>query len=295
MISLPISVLLTKDEKFISLSTIKEHQNFCKAFLKSYHSFEKRKTEDKDKNKFKFEEDFFQTEKIQNQEEIMKWFSNLSEEGRIKICTIKNKWLINLLLQLYLMTKTYDTVYFKPIFEMANLFQDTKNFSHNEDDSYNNNNDINHNNSKNLIHDLNLYENFLSVKYPENTYYFNKEEEKKRDLEKEFIDYIKIINLDGGEQLDTMTIGRELLVDSLKLKKYLYLFSSDKCFQDWLLPIQKNNIYNFIFPRWMHKKEYLTVFEIKFYYIMNIFIILRRYMNIHIVIKLLIYMKKIKN
>ena len=64
MISLPISVLLTKDEKFISLSTIKEHQNFCKAFLKSYHSFEKRKTEDKDKNKFKFEEDFFQTEKI---------------------------------------------------------------------------------------------------------------------------------------------------------------------------------------------------------------------------------------
>jgi len=110
MISLPISVLSTKIESFISLSTIKEHQQFCKNFLNSYHSFEKKKTGDKEKNKFKFEEEFFQTQKKQNQEEIMKWFSNLKEEERIKICTIKNKWLINLLLQLYLVTTTFDVV-----------------------------------------------------------------------------------------------------------------------------------------------------------------------------------------
>ena len=140
MISLPISVLSTKIENFIPIATIKEHQQFCKNFLNSYHSFKKKKTGDKEKNKFQFEEEFFQTQKKQNQEEIMKWFSNLTEEERIKICTIKNKWLINLLLQLYLITTTFDVVNFKPIYEMENLFKDQKNFSHEEDDSYNNNN-----------------------------------------------------------------------------------------------------------------------------------------------------------
>ena len=51
MISLPISVLSTKIENFIPLSTIKEHQQFCKNFLNSYHSFKKKKTGDKEKNK----------------------------------------------------------------------------------------------------------------------------------------------------------------------------------------------------------------------------------------------------
>ena len=87
MISLPISVLTTKDEIFISLSTIQEHQKFCKALLKSYHSFEKKKSEDKDKNN-KFDDIVFQTQKKQYQEEIIKWLGKLSIEQRIKICTI---------------------------------------------------------------------------------------------------------------------------------------------------------------------------------------------------------------
>ena len=80
MISLPISVLTTKEEIYISLSTIQEHQKFCKSLLKSYHSFEKKKTEGKNKIKFIFEEEFFQTQKKQYQEEIIKWFGNIKEE-----------------------------------------------------------------------------------------------------------------------------------------------------------------------------------------------------------------------
>ena len=87
MISLPISVLTTKEETFISLTTIQEHQKFCKALLKSYHSFEKKKSEDKDK--YKFEDIFFQTQKKQYRDEIMKWFGKLTIEERILNLFIK--------------------------------------------------------------------------------------------------------------------------------------------------------------------------------------------------------------
>ena len=80
---------------------------------------------------------------------------------------------------------------------------------------------------------------------------------------KEFIDQIKVISFDENEELDTLTLGKDLINDIEKLKYYLNLFSKDKCFQDWLLPIQSTeNIYNFIFPRWMHGNENLTIFEI---------------------------------
>ena len=264
MISLPKSVLLTKKEIYISLSTIEEHQKFCKAFLNSYHSFEKKKTEGKSKNNFKFEGEFFQTMKKQNQDEIMKWFFNLTEEQRIKICTIKNKWLVNLLIQLYLITKTYDNVKFKPFLEMKDLFKDSKNFSHMENDSYNNNLYQNNNENKFLLKNLSLYENFFGLDFPKNTYYYyNKQEEKTREIEKEFIDQIKIISLEDEIQLDTLILGKDILNDVYKIKKYLNIFSNEKCFQDWLLPIQiNNNTYNFIFPHWMHAKEYFTIFEL---------------------------------
>ena len=159
MISLPISVLTTKDEKYIPLSTIQEHQKFCKALLKSYHSFNKKKTEDNSKNKFKSELEFYQLQNKQNQEEIFKWFINLNFEEKRKICSIQNRWLINLFIQLYLLHTTYDIVTFKPTIEMQNLFKDHKNFSH-QDSSYNNlysNNNSHY--EQTLINDLSLYEN----------------------------------------------------------------------------------------------------------------------------------------
>ena len=147
MISLPISVLTTKEETFISLTTIQEHQKFCKALLKSYHSFEKKKSEDKDK--YKFEDIFFQTQKKQYRDEIMKWFGKLTIEERIKICTIQNKWLVNLILQLHLITTTYDNVSFKPIYQMGNLFKDNKHFAHIDNNSYNNKSNLEQNNNNN--------------------------------------------------------------------------------------------------------------------------------------------------
>ena len=262
MISLPISVLTTKEEAFISLSTVQEHQKFCKALLKSYHSFEKKKSEDKDKNKL--DEVFFQNQKKQYRDEIMKWFGKLTIEERIKICTIQNKWLVNLILQLHLITTTYDNVSFKPIYQMANLFKDNKHFSHIDNNGYSNNinlsQNINNNNDTNLINDLSFYENFFSIQYPEFGQSYNNNE-KKNNLEKEFNALIRIISLSKDEQLDTITFATEILMDIDKFKNMLNFFSNEKYFQEWLLPIQINNNYNFVFPAWMHNIN-LTIFEL---------------------------------
>ena len=271
MISLPISVLTTNEENFISQSTIQEHQKFCKALLKSYHSFKNKKigVQGKTKTKFKFEENFFSENKKFNQEDVFKWFGNLNEEERIKICTIKNKWLVNILIQIYLLSVTYDDISLKPLDEMEDLFNDNKNFEHIEDNSYNKNtlNKKNENiyeiNNDDINKDLSLYENFFSIDYPKGVNILNKKEDEKNKIQKQFIDHIRVISLDENEHLDTLILGKDLIIDIDKLKYYLNYFSKDKCFQDWLLPIQLNeNIYNFIFPSWMHGINNLTIFEI---------------------------------
>ena len=178
MSSLPYFILSCQNEEILSSLTVQEHQKFCKLLLKSYQSYEKRKSEEKaDKNKFKSEEEFLQTQRKQNQEDIMKWFENLSEYQRISICTIKNKWLINILIQLYLLYKTYDSCFLKPILDMENLFQPQKNFSHDgEDVQFQSLDDlISQKNLKNYNHryfpnDLNFYENYFSIIYPNNHY-----------------------------------------------------------------------------------------------------------------------------
>ena len=269
MCSLPFSILSKQDENIIPLLTIQEHQKFCKSLLKSYQSYEKRKTEEKvDINKYNLEDNIFQTQKKQNQEDILKWFENLTEYQKIKICTIKNKWLVNILIQLYLIYKTYDPCYFKPIMEMEDLFQTQKNFSHIGEDSKYGYNDIDNYNKRNFFpQDFNFYENFFTTQYLNNNYNrFNKEESEKKEKEKKFINKIKLISLDENI-VDTLTLSKDLLVNSKEIKELLKYFSKDKCFQDWLLPIKVNDIYNFVLPNWMHNNKNLTFFEIIIGYI----------------------------
>ena len=269
MCSLPFSILLNQDENILPLLTIQEHQKFCKSLLKSYQSYEKRKSEEKsDINKYNLEDELFQTQKKQNQEDILKWFENLTEYQKIKICTIKNKWLINILIQLYLNYKTYDPCYFKPTLEMEDLFQAQKNFSHGgEDSKYGYNDFENYNRRRDYPKGYNCFENFFSTKFPNNNYKrFNKEESEKKEKEKKFISKIKLISLDENI-VDTLTLSKDILINSKEIKELLKFFSKDKCFQDWLLPIKINNIYNFVLPNWMHNNPNLTFFEIIIGYI----------------------------
>ena len=268
MSSLPNSIFESQDKKILLI--IQEHQNLCKQLLKSYQSYEKRKIEEKiDKNKYKSEEEFLQAQKKQNQEDILKWFEKLTDYERIKICTIKNKWLINILIQLYLIYQTYDDVYIKPIDDMEDLFQAQKNFSFGGEDYYNFIPKANllNNNSKSPRKDIYFYENYFKIQYTENKYnIFNKNEVKKRDVEKNFIDKVKILSLEENN-LDTLTLSKDILIDCQQIKFFLKFFSDDKYFQDWLLPIKVNNIYNFILPNWMHNNDNLTLFQLIIGYI----------------------------
>ena len=64
MCSLPFLILSKQDEKILPLLTIQEHQKFCKSLLKSYQSYEKRKSEEKsDINKYNLDDELFQTQK----------------------------------------------------------------------------------------------------------------------------------------------------------------------------------------------------------------------------------------
>ena len=272
MSSIPFSILSSQDDNILPKLTIEEHQNFCKLLLKSYQSYERRKSEERqDRNKCKYENEYNENQKKQNQEEIFKWFENLTEYQRIKICTIKNKWLINILIQLYLIYNTYDSCYLKPIIDMEKLFEDHKNFSHGGEESpfgdFYNSSSYKSNNIY-QPYDLNFYENFFKIifKNKNNFDKFNEKEKKKRDIEKNFIDSIKFISLEQ-DYLDTFTLSRDLLADCSQIKSFLKHFSDNKYFQDWLLPIKDNNIYNFVLPNWMHNNDNLTLFQLIMGYI----------------------------
>ena len=243
MSSIPICILSTQDEKILPSVTIQEHQKFCKSFLALY---EKRKSKD-DLNLPK-----------KKQKKIFKWFKSLTENQKISICTIRNKWLVNILIQLYLFYNTYDSFYIKPNFEMENLFQNL--------DDCNSLSNIQNNNTKSLSpNDLNFYENFFQIIYP-NINIFNVKEVTKRDIEKNFMDKIKIISLEE-DYFDTITLSKDILVKCEEIEFYLDYFSDGKYFQDWLLPIKENNLYNFVLPNWMHNNQSLTLFHLIIGYI----------------------------
>ena len=185
MSSLTYSILLNENEEILPMLSIQEHQKFCKSLLKFYQSFKKKNSDEKiNKNKLKLEDEYFQTHKKQNQEEILKWFENLTEYEKIKICTIKNKWLVNILIQLYIIYNTYDSCYIIPNFQMEDLFQPQKNFSHEEEDLLNNimskNYYQNYSKKKILVNNLNFYENYFKIDKNNNNNIFSKTECEKR-------------------------------------------------------------------------------------------------------------------
>ena len=272
MSSLPFSVLSNQIEDILPLISIQEHQKFCKSFLKSYQSYKKKISDEKIDISMNQYDDFAPMPKKQSRDEILKWFESLSIYEKIKICTIKNKWLVNIFIQLYLVYKTFDTTYLKPTVGIQNLFQAQKNFSHgNEEELINFYLSSDANNSKNTFspNDLNLYENYFSLQYPKNDYkMFNNEESERREKEKKFIDNIKLLSLeDNTSIIDTLTLDKEFLMNLKEMKNFFKYFSNDKYFQDWLLPIKVNNIYNFVLPQWMHYNQNLTLIHILIGYI----------------------------
>ena len=253
MYSIPL-FLLIKDSSIFNPSDIQEHQNFCKLFTKAQGAYESKleysKYAKKD-NKDKKEKEL--------PSKIWSWFDNLSLEEKIQICTIKNKWLLKILIQLYYIHFLDNKTTFETTNEMNVLFTSYQNFSP-------------------LSKNIQIFPNYKDTKkqfgYNEDDYYniyFNiKKAEyirrKKNNTsneeivnEKKLLNNIVLTSIEDKDSLDTISLSEDLLKDIKTLKQILNYFSGKECFKEWLVTMNYNNYSNFCYPIWMHNKTELSL------------------------------------
>ena len=249
MYSIPLS-LLTKTSKIINESDIQESQNFCKLFSKAKLSYDN-KSED-----LKLQH----TKNLQSN--IWQWLDNLPLEEKIKICTIKNKWLIKILIQLSFFHFIDRKTRFEPISDMNMLFANNQNlallnqnyiyfqncrdtkkkFGYNEDDYYN------------------LYFNMKKGEYIKKSKNITFDEE--MTYQNKLFNIIVFLSLEDEFYLDSISLKEESLKDIKTLKQIMNYFSNKECFKDMIEPLIYNNNYYFYFPVWLHKKSELSFCEI---------------------------------
>ena len=249
MYSIPLS-LLTKTSKIINESDIQESQNFCKLFSKAKLSYDN-KSED------------LKLQHTKNlQPNIWQWLDNLPLEEKIKICTIKNKWLIKILIQLSFFHFIDRKTRFEPISDMNMLFANNQNlallnqnyiyfqncrdtkkkFGYNEDDYYN------------------LYFNMKKGEYIKKSKNITIDEE--MTYQNKLFNIIVFLSLEDEFYLDSISLKEESLKDIKTLKQIMNYFSNKECFKDMIEPLIYNNNYYFYFPVWLHKKSELSFCEI---------------------------------
>ena len=261
MCSLPYTLLGKADSEVLPQSIIQEHQNFCKLFVKYQTSYERKKEENKN---IKDSASLDKNKDNQNHIKIWNWFENLPLDERIKVCTIKNKWLVKIIIQLYFIYYIDSECTFTPINDMNILFSNQNNYRDLGSLLYKNIHIIsNYNDRKNYLGytDDDYCRLYFNMK--ENDFYMFKKNDnaEQKELEKKLIDNIILIALED-DSLDTLSITVDLLKDVKYFKKVLNFFSDKECFKDWLEPFSYNNFYNFTFPKWMHNNSKLTLCKI---------------------------------
>ena len=260
MYSIPL-FLLEKKSNLLSQSDFLNHQNFCKLFSKAQSTYE-RKLEDT-KSKKSNKKYILDKNDKDLPSKIWSWFENLSFKEKVKICTIKSKLLLKILLQLYIINYFSNKTTFEPTKEMSVFF--------------NNSSDI-----FQLCKNLNIFQYQKEKKnimtYNEDDYYslyftFQKNEYiKKKSSQTEEAQYMKkllsnivILSLEDKNSLDTFSLHENLLKDKMSLKQIFNFFSKNECFKHWLLPIFHNNYNyynNFCYPIWMHNNTQLSLCQI---------------------------------
>ena len=280
MASIPYSILLSQKENVLPVSAIQEHQKFCKKFLKEHQSFEKYKNNSDDKLVFLCGNVFHYKEKKQKQENILNWLNSLSIDEKLRLFTIRNKWLVNIFSQLFYIYYKMGNYCYKPSLEMCIFFDDQRKYS-SKDKEINpfislyeilqsknitfkpcliNDTSKKKNNEENeyTFEDLNLYSNFFEEKEIIDKDYLKSE---KRDMEKKFIENIRVI-CSERDNYDTITFTKEFIMNNDEIKKYFEYFSSENYFKDWLIPINAKNVFNFVLPYWMHNNEELSLCQL---------------------------------
>ena len=292
MSSIPYSVILTHKNSVLPLPDIQSHQNFCKKFLKAHQSYEKYTNNSKSKITFINENVFLynkKDQKMQNQIDILHWLGTLNQDERLSLFSIKNKWLMNIFSQMLFIYYKMGNYSYKPMSEMCIFFYNQKNFSSKEEMSSSllsflyerlKEKKIEFNSStpplpllppdtkkKSLekndetfyqYDELNLLNNYFAIKEIVNENYIHSE---KRKMEKKFIENIRVI-FDENDNCDIITFTKDFIMNVENIKKFLEFFSGNNYFKDWLIPINVQNLYNFVLPTWMHQNKELSLCQI---------------------------------
>ena len=267
MITTPFKFLNYQKLSLLSDTSKQEHQKFAKNLKK-----EILKSLPKEKSNT-YSESY--TLKIENngeeiQYQVLNWFSKLTQEDKIKVCTIQNKWLINILCQMYLLFIKDNKIAFEPSNEMICFFKSklekTENYAASNSlnslnllnyNNFSSNDEINYSNEKEGKEDSNAVNEIEGEEDFYKTYFIYTKtkkviEDSDINMEEDFLKYIKLLSLEKDE-FDTITIGLELLSDVEQFKRYFKFFTNDNYFKDWIYPFNKNGIENFYLPNWMSK------------------------------------------
>ena len=280
MASIPYSILLSPKPNVLPISTIQEHQKFCIKFLKAHQNFEKYKNNSNSKLAFIYDNVFLFNQKKQSQNEILTWFNSLSEEEKLSLFAIKNKWLVNIFTQLFFIYFKMGNYSYKPLSDMCFCFEDQKKYLSRDQktDSFNSlfkllesknisfkegikeaKSKNNKNDEKEYEYDdMNLYSSFFESKEIIDKDYLKSE---KREYENKLIENIRVISSEK-DNFDIITFKKEFIMNIDSIKKFFDYFSGENYFKDWVIPINAKNVYNFVLPYWMHNIQELSLCQL---------------------------------
>jgi hypothetical protein len=275
MASIPYSILLNQKNNVIPLSTIQEHQKFCRKFVKAHQSFEKYKNNSQSKIAF-YNDTVYLLNQKQSQLDIIAWLNSLKEEEKLSLFSIKNKWFVNIFTQLLFIYYKMGNYNYRPLEHMHIFFDDQKNYlskeainayfqkieSKNKIDTKQENKNNNKNNDKQdneyVFDELNMYSSFFESKEIIDKNYINSE---KRQYEAQLIENIRVI-CSEKDNFDTITFTKSFVTNIDNFTKILKFFSNDNFFKDWIIPIKAKNTYNFVLPYWMHNNQELSISQL---------------------------------
>ena len=271
MIVYPFNML--KKGNLQNVLSFKEGQKFLEQINKQINRLRNKSPKNQvEKNKKEFYEKIEQAPDSSGnslQVKIFYWFSKLNLPQKKNICAIYNKWLTDILPQMYDLYQKDNNITFKPTEELSEVFIDNA-YSLHSYDLLNNlkstSNDV-VNSSKNKEckeFDSSLNKNekekeevFLYKKFF--VYDSKDESEKKADIDNEFLRNLLFISSDDNAIL----ISDEILSNFKKFKEMFLYFSKDKCFKGWIFPYYKNGILNIHLPAWIREtKSNLTLCQI---------------------------------
>ena len=260
MITTPFNLLNLQNLSLLSDTSIKEHQDFAKDLMVEMNKSTQREI---------FSDYSLKSKDNLYQMKILSWFSNLTNEEKIKVCTIKSKWLVEALYQMYLLFKKDNKIAFEPSDEMLI-------FLRNERDS-NDCNGLDSSNSFNLLdnepssNEKEGKENIprtqiINENDADSSLYFkpcenneingnSKDSDDFQNMENNFLNHINILSSNDSDEFDIVAIDLKLLSDVEFFKRCFKLFTNDNYFKDWIVAFEnQKGIKNFYLPAWMGKK-----------------------------------------